>query len=226
MTSQLCDQIDAPISELLTRFAQARVAVLGDICLDAYWHLEERAEKSLETGLPVQHVERQVYSPGGAGNVAANLAALGVGKVSVLGIVGQDFFGGKLLSLLTARGIDIRGVLTENGTWQTYVYAKPILRGRELSRLDFGGFNAPSEAAVGRIVALLEKAASSHDVLIVNQQIQDGIYRCDAVLEAINRIGAGHPHLKILVDSRHYGARFKHVILKANIEEAARLARC
>src|ERR1039458_6878325 len=67
---------------LLQSMHKAKVAVAGDFCLDAYWHLDEGPEEeSIETGLPVHRVTDQRYSPGGAGNVVANLVALGVGQV-------------------------------------------------------------------------------------------------------------------------------------------------
>ena len=57
------------LEHLLSRIPQARVAVFGDLCLDAYWLLDAAAaETSLETGLAVHKVQTQRYSPGGAGN--------------------------------------------------------------------------------------------------------------------------------------------------------------
>ena len=75
----------------LARIRKVRAAVFGDFCLDAYWLLEPgERELSVETGLPVRRVQRQRYSLGGAGNVVANLAALGVAEVHAVGLVGRD----------------------------------------------------------------------------------------------------------------------------------------
>ena len=64
------------LEAVLDSFPDLRVAVIGDFALDAYWHLDsDRTELSLETGRPVQHVRRQRYALGGAGNVAAMVAA-------------------------------------------------------------------------------------------------------------------------------------------------------
>jgi bifunctional ADP-heptose synthase (sugar kinase/adenylyltransferase) len=54
------------IEKLLTKTKSARIAVIGDFCLDVYWFLNESAsEKSLETGLPTWPLGKQEYSLGG-----------------------------------------------------------------------------------------------------------------------------------------------------------------
>ena len=70
------------ISSLLKAIRGTTVTVFGDFCVDAYWSLDEtETELSVETGLPIRRVVAQRYSLGGAGNVVANLADLGVGNV-------------------------------------------------------------------------------------------------------------------------------------------------
>jgi bifunctional ADP-heptose synthase (sugar kinase/adenylyltransferase) len=87
--------IDSPwLDELLRSLPAARVAVFGDLFLDAYWLLDAApSETSVETGLEAQRVRTQRYSPGGGGNVAVNVAAFGVSHVEVIGLVGPDLFG-------------------------------------------------------------------------------------------------------------------------------------
>ena len=88
------------------------MAVAGDFCLDSYWQLDDGpGEISIETGLAVHRVASQRYSPGGAGNVVANLIALGVGHVRALGVYGGDPFGPVLVRLLTDLGADTAGML-------------------------------------------------------------------------------------------------------------------
>ena len=60
----------------VARFKDRRVAVLGDVMVDRYlWGRVERI--SPEAPVPVVEIERETSSLGGAGNVAANLSALG-----------------------------------------------------------------------------------------------------------------------------------------------------
>ena len=134
------------LEDALASLKQVQVAVFGDFCLDAYWDLDiEESELSVETGLPVRRVRTQRYSLGGAGNVVANLADLGVKKVHAIGVVGADVFGGELLRLLEARGVDTENGMIVDPAWQTMVYAKPYAGAQEENRIDFGAFNSLSD---------------------------------------------------------------------------------
>ena len=76
--------IGEDLKRLLDDICKARIAVLGDYCLDAYWFVDRsREEISVETGLPTRPVMEQRYSLGGAGNVVMNLVAMGVDMVSL-----------------------------------------------------------------------------------------------------------------------------------------------
>ena len=94
----------------LARIPDARVAVFGDFCIDAYWHIDEDDnEVSIETSLPVRRVREQRYSLGGAGNVVANLRDLGVRRVSAVGMTSDDVFGHHMRSLLGQLGVNTEG---------------------------------------------------------------------------------------------------------------------
>ena len=83
-------------------FERAHILVVGDIMLDRYWHgMSSRI--SPEAPVPVINVNQTEDRPGGAGNVALNMAALGCG-VSLIGVVGDDEAGQILYSRLRARG--------------------------------------------------------------------------------------------------------------------------
>ena len=205
----------APLSRL-------RAAVLGDFCLDAYWHLDSaRPELSLETGLPARQVRSQTYSLGGAGNVVANLVALGVGQVQAIGVVGTDLFGVELLRLLRAYGPTVRDHMIEDPQWQTMVYAKPWNGDQEESRLDFGAFNVLSERTMDALTAALDQAAGENDVVVLNQQIPSGVSSLP-VIDRINQVIAGYPEALFLVDARHRPDLYRGAVLKLNVAEAAR----
>src|ERR1039458_2895153 len=89
------------LEDALASLKQVQVAVFGDFCLDAYWDLDTgESELSVETGLQVRRVRTQRYSLGGAGNVVANLADLGVRSIGAIGVVGTDLFGAETLRIL------------------------------------------------------------------------------------------------------------------------------
>jgi D-beta-D-heptose 7-phosphate kinase/D-beta-D-heptose 1-phosphate adenosyltransferase len=96
------------ISTLLTDMRAKRIIVVGDLMLDEWlWGRVRRI--SPEAPVPVVEVQSHSYTLGGAGNVASNLAALGA-KVAVVGVVGRDEAGDRVLSLCKKLGVDTRGV--------------------------------------------------------------------------------------------------------------------
>lgn len=96
--------------ELLQAFTGLRLVVVGDLMLDRYLHgVADRI--SPEAPVPVVRVRREVSVPGGAANVAANVAALGA-RVGLVGIRGDDPEGAELAGLLGGLGIEGGGVLS------------------------------------------------------------------------------------------------------------------
>ena len=209
------------IETVLLQMQNRTVTVFGDFCVDAYWALEQgEPELSVETGLPVKRVVSQRYSLGGAGNVVANLAALGVGTVSAVGIAGTDIFGGKLRALLDECGAATGGLLAIPA-WQTMVYAKPCFGEREDSRIDFGAFNQTPPELVDALLVKLEEAVTKSDAAILNQQVPGGL-SSPKTIHRINEIISRHPGTIFLVDARHYPEMYKGAALKLNMSEAAR----
>ncbi|NLW49999.1 MAG: carbohydrate kinase [Candidatus Brocadiaceae bacterium] len=213
----------ARLSEALARLPQAHVAVCGDFCLDAYWDIDpDEGEVSVETGLPVRRVRTQDYSPGGAANVVANLCALGVGEVHVVGLAGDDVFGPLLRRILSEAGADVSGLLDGGPGWQTMVFGKPHVGGVEQNRIDFGGFNEPSAGAADALAGALDAAARRCTAVVLNQQVPGGT--CPpGVIERLNAVVAAHPAPAFLVDSRDRAALYRGGSLKVNAHEAARL---
>ena len=72
----------------------ARVCMIGDVCLDLYWRADMRLSRlSRETPHFPLPVVGETASPGGGGNVACNLRALGVGELTVISVIGDDWRG-------------------------------------------------------------------------------------------------------------------------------------
>src|SRR5439155_264312 len=97
------------LEALVRRFRTVRVLVVGDLMLDRFiWGRVERI--SPEAPVPVVHVTDEDARPGGAGNVASNVAALG-GRPGVSGVVGGDAAGKRLGAALQALGADTAGIV-------------------------------------------------------------------------------------------------------------------
>ena len=209
------------LEDVLGRLPHARVTVFGDFCLDAYWTIDpDEQELSIETGLPVRRVRHQRYGLGGAGNVVANLVDLGVGSVRCVGLVGDDLFGREMLRLLGAMNVDVAGMLFGQDPWQTMVYAKPHVEGQELSRIDYGAFNAIPGASIAALAHELDRAAEKSDVVVLNQQVPAGVSSPE-MIQRINAVIAARDGCAFLADSRHRAGLYEGAMLKINAREAA-----
>jgi D-beta-D-heptose 7-phosphate kinase/D-beta-D-heptose 1-phosphate adenosyltransferase len=94
-------------------FCHGPIMVAGDLMLDRYfWGEVERI--SPEAPVPVVRIDHTTYAPGGAANVAANLRGLGC-SASLIGPVGADEDGQRLIHLLQTAGADTTGVVSTPG---------------------------------------------------------------------------------------------------------------
>src|SRR5262245_43109708 len=82
---------DAILQQILNRLPHLTIGVVGDLFLDRYLDIDAAlTEPSLETGLDAYQVARVRCHPGAAGTVINNLAALGVGRVCAISVIGDD----------------------------------------------------------------------------------------------------------------------------------------
>jgi rfaE bifunctional protein kinase chain/domain len=96
------------LARLLPSFPRSEVVVVGDFVADEYVY-GETDRVSREAPVLVVRYESSALVPGGAGNAAQNLAALGV-KVRAVGAVGDDALGTALLDALEEAGVDVAGI--------------------------------------------------------------------------------------------------------------------
>jgi D-beta-D-heptose 7-phosphate kinase/D-beta-D-heptose 1-phosphate adenosyltransferase len=117
----------------LPPFAAARVLVVGDVMLDRYWY-GATSRISPEAPVAVVHVDDVEDRPGGAANVALNVASLGA-SVTLVGVTGEDEAGDTLQALLVARGVACR--LRRQAGQPTITKLRVLSRHQQLIRLDF-----------------------------------------------------------------------------------------
>lgn len=117
----------------LPDYAQAGVLIIGDVMLDRYWY-GPTGRISPEAPVPVVKVEENEERPGGAANVAMNIAALG-GKANVIGLVGEDEPARVLENSLNALNVECDFVALPD--YPTVTKLRVMSRGQQLIRLDF-----------------------------------------------------------------------------------------
>jgi bifunctional ADP-heptose synthase (sugar kinase/adenylyltransferase) len=160
---------------ILARFPALRALVVGDVCLDRWCRYHPGlAEPSRETGIPRIAVTATDVTPGAAGTVAANLAALGVGQVSVLGAIGDDAFGWELERSLAARSIST-SLLIRSPLVSTFTYTKLLNAStgvEDLPRLDFINAAPLAPRLESQIVDSLRDNIRDFDVILVSDQAE------------------------------------------------------
>lgn len=212
------------LDAVLKNMNQARVGLIGDICLDVYWHADMRkSELSRETPHFPLPIVRERMSPGAGGNVVANLATLQPAMLQVISVIGQDWRGTELLRLFAGFGLDTSAILVDPQQ-TTNAYIKPLRAGisdlvYEDPRLDFANFNLIGATVEDELIDKLNQAAVSLDVLCVSDQMRFGIITT-RVREQICRLA--EQGLNVLVDSRDRIGLFHNVLLKPNEVEGAR----
>src|SRR5437868_1984911 len=127
----------ALVEQILARLPHLRIGVLGDLFLDRYLDIDTAlTEPSIETGLDAYQVVGVRSYPGAAGTVINNLAALGVGRIVPISMVGEDGEGYELRQALASRpAVDCTNLVLTTER-RTPTYTKPMLGTTELNRLD------------------------------------------------------------------------------------------
>ena len=141
------------MNDLLARFRDCPVLVVGDLMLDEYlWGQVNRI--SPEAPVPVVEVQRRSFTAGGAANTAANVASLG-GRAIVAGIVGADAPGGRIRDLMSGLGIDTSAIVVD-ATRPTTTKTRVIAHSQQMVRIDHEQPGALSAAVEGELLSRLE----------------------------------------------------------------------
>ena len=149
---------------LINQFSNVRVLVIGDIMLDvfAYGNVERI---SPEAPVPVFKFHHKSEMLGGAGNVVANLAALGC-KTTYIGIIGKDDNGKKIASLL--KNVNANNHLLKLADYPTIVKTRFIANTNHLLRMDNEEVLPVITTLLPRIRKILFRAISSADIILLS----------------------------------------------------------
>lgn len=121
------------VQSFFDQLPRLKVVVVGDVMIDAYaWGHSDRM--SPEAPVPVVQIKRTENRPGGAANVALNLAAMGV-QVGLVSLVGSDAAGRELAALLSAEGVPTEGLVVSNDR-PTTIKTRIMSGNRQLLRID------------------------------------------------------------------------------------------
>jgi D-beta-D-heptose 7-phosphate kinase/D-beta-D-heptose 1-phosphate adenosyltransferase len=176
-------------------FSRLRVLVAGDAMLDEYW-FGDTARISPEAPVPVVQTRVAEQRPGGAANVALNIAALGAGSL-LTAVVGMDERGRLLARLLEQRGV--RCELVRSATLPTIHKLRVLARSQQLIRVDAEQSLAECSAEFGTLFGRLVRDA---DVAILSDYGKGTLSRATELVAAGRAAG-----VPVLIDPK--GTDFK-----------------
>lgn len=176
---------------MLSELSAVRVLVVGDVMLDRYW-FGEVSRISPEAPVPVVRVTRNEERPGGAANVARNIAALSA-QASLLSVTGDDEAGQRIAQLMQEEGVVAQ--LHRDPTISTTIKLRVIGRQQQLLRIDFE--TAPSHEVLATALADYERLLRDTDVVILSDYGKGGLAHITRMIAMAN--AAGKP---VLVDPK------------------------
>lgn len=171
---------------LLPRFAKARVLVVGDVMLDRYW-TGSTSRISPEAPVPVVRVSRDQARPGGAANVALNLAALGV-QTGLLGVIGADEAGAVLRERVAEAAIAAHWI--EAPAHPTITKLRVLSRNQQVIRLDFEeSFAAGDAFAREDFAKAFDALLPQVDAVLLSDYGKGTLAQVERLIEACQRAG-------------------------------------
>lgn len=198
------------MSPSLPDFRPISVLVVGDVMLDRYWSgTSERL--SPEAPVPVVRVGDGADRPGGAANVAVNVAGL-EGRATILGWVGDDADGALLRSRLAELGVE--DLLLADPALRTITKLRVLAHRQQMIRLDFE--RPLPERLAPRLAEAFERALPHHDVVVLSDYGKGTLADVPGLLARARAAGRA-----VLVDpkGRDYGRYRGADVLTPNLRE-------
>jgi len=214
------------LESVLARLPRLSVGLVGDLFLDRYLELDEHLrELSIETGMEAYQITRIRNSPGALGTVMNNLAALGVGRMTPVTVLGDDGQAYDLSRALANMPVDQSHILRDPDRL-TPTYTKPLRRAprggwTELNRLDLRNCAPLSAETLQKLLDELTAVFDATDGLIVLDQVNEpgwGVVGAE-VRDHLARLAARDPEKLVFIDSRAHIAEFRCGTLKPNVHE-------
>ena len=218
--------IEARLQQILNQFPTISLAVVGDYFLDKYLVIDRSlSEISLETGKEAYQIVDIRHSPGAAGTVCNNLAALEVGTIYAVGLIGDDGQGYELKQGLAQRGVKL-DYLVERSDIFTPTYTKPMERAadgteQEMNRLDIKNRHPLSGEIQQQLIEQLRAVVPAVAGVIISDQVQER--NCGVVTDQLRaqlaELAQTYPDEIFFADSRTRIGEFSRVIIKPNKHE-------
>ncbi|HEY9148474.1 MAG TPA: bifunctional D-glycero-beta-D-manno-heptose-7-phosphate kinase/D-glycero-beta-D-manno-heptose 1-phosphate adenylyltransferase HldE, partial [Gammaproteobacteria bacterium] len=175
----------------LPQLHRSHLLVVGDLMLDRYWQ-GSTSRISPEAPVPVMHVQQSEDRPGGAANVALNLASLGA-RVTLMGVVGEDEAAQALRQRLEGESIACEFISVPGSATTTKL--RVVSRNQQLMRLDFEGSHDDFDPTL--LLERYRELLTGVDAVILSDYAKGCLREVAGLIEAARMAG-----LPVIVDPK------------------------
>ena len=199
----------------LKNLAKARILVIGDVMLDKYW-LGETSRISPEAPAPIVNIKNMEDRLGGAANVAVNASSVGA-AVTLVGLVGHDENGKRLMELLEDTGIDVKIIRKEN--YETPTKLRVVSRNQQLLRLDHE--NNHEEIDNSEVLEVCERLVPEFATIVISDYDKGAVTGVGHIIEAARKANK-----QVIVDPKgaSFGKYKNASIITPNYQEFIQVA--
>jgi len=204
------------LKKYIPGFSGKKILIIGDLMLDEHiWSTVSRI--SPEAPVPIADVKKTTHVPGGCGNVAANIAALG-GTPYLIGLIGRDSSGEKLLSALKKLGISTNYVISDD-VRPTILKSRIIAASQHVVRVDREDKSVLSPALTQLIVKRLRELIPRVDAVIISDY-EKGLVTKTICQAAVKFARANKKPIAVDPKGSDYGKYAGSTIITPNLREA------
>ncbi len=204
------------IIKIVNRFNNTKIMIIGDIMLDKFvWGKVSRI--CPEAPVPIVEIEKETHMPGGAGNVAFNINALG-GKVILVGVIGNDFEGDTLIEKMSQKDINVTGIFRDNNH-PTILKTRIIAHHQQVVRADREIKGKISNSIIKKMLDFLENNIVDAKAVIISDYGKGVI--CSSILRKAIKLATEYKK-PIVVDPKiEHFSQYKNVTcITPNHQEA------
>ncbi len=204
------------IKQIPRRFKDRRILVIGDLMLDHYIRGSVN-RLSPEAPVPIVQVKEESFVPGGAGNVAANLAAL-LGKVEVIGVIGEDSSGFELQSHFSSLKIGTSGLIKDPAR-VTSQKCRVVAERQQVVRYDRESISPVTGKTEAQVLSQIESEIKKSEAVILSDYGK-GVLTPKILKTAISL--SRRAQIPVIVDPKiEHFKRYRHVTcVTPNLHEA------
>ena len=203
------------IVPLLDKLKTKKICVIGDFMVD-HNRIVRGKRLSPEAPIPIVEPESEEFRLGGAGNVANNLCALGVGKVMLLTVVGPKNYKPGVFSAVEQSILTSPGPIFEK-TRLTTVKERIVTRRQQIVRIDTQSHCQIKPKTIKAFLDMIDKQVPGSDAVVFSH----GVCICPIVLRV--KAVCANEKIPTVVDSKAKDTMEKYVgttVAIPNIDEA------